>query len=173
MRYSFDSHSPQVDDSAYVAASADLIGRVVIEPEACVLFHAVLRGDTELITLGRGSNIQDGVAVHADPGYPVSIGEGVSVGHNATLHGCTIEDDCLIGMAATVLNGAVIGTGSLVAAGAVVLEGQVIPPGSLVAGIPAKVRRELGSEEIEAIRANAAHYNTLRAAYSSQHPSEA
>lgn len=172
MRYSFDDHTPQVDDSAYVAASADLIGRVTIGADACVLFHAVLRGDTENITLGRGSNIQDGVAVHADPGYPVTVGDGVSVGHNATLHGCTIEDDCLIGMGATVLNGAVIGTGSLVAAGAVVLEGHVIPPGSLVAGLPAKVRRELSSEEIEAIRTNAAHYQALRAAYARQHPTE-
>lgn len=170
MQYSFDDHAPQVDDSAYVAASADLIGRVRIGPDACVLFHAVLRGDTEMITLGRGSNIQDGVAVHADPGYPVTIGDGVSVGHNATLHGCTVEDDCLIGMGATVLNGAVVGTGSLIAAGAVVLEGQVIPPGSLVAGLPGKVRRELSSEEREAIRTNAAHYNSLRAAYARQHP---
>lgn len=162
---SFDGHSPDVATDAYVAPSADLIGRVRIGPRACVLFGAVLRGDTEDISLGEGSNIQDGVAVHADPGFPVTVGQGVSVGHNATIHGCTIDDDCLIGMGATVLNGAQIGAGSLIAAGTVVLEGQIIPPGSLVAGVPGKVRREISAEELEGIRANAAHYQALRQRY--------
>ena len=165
MQLEFDGHSPTIDPSAFIAPSADLIGRVEVADNACVLFGAVLRGDTETIRLGSGSNIQDGVAVHADPGYPVNVGGGVSVGHNATIHGCTIEDDCLIGMGATVLNGAHIGSGSLIAAGAVVLEGQVIPPGSLVAGVPAKVRRELTADEVEGIRRNAAHYQELRARY--------
>ena len=165
MRLEFDGYLPDVAESAYVAPSADLIGRVAVRANAVVLFGAVLRGDTAPISLGEGSNIQDGVAVHADPGYPVSVGAGVSVGHNATIHGCTIEDDCLIGMGATVLNGARIGTGSLVAAGAVVLEGTEIPPGSLVAGVPAKVRRELTDEEREGIRRNAANYQALRERY--------
>jgi len=165
MLIAFDGHSPQVADSAYVAPSADLIGRVEISPRAVVLFGAVLRGDTETIALGEGSNIQDGVAVHADPGYPVTVGSGVSVGHNATIHGCTIDDDCLIGMGATVLNGARIGTGSLIAAGAVVLEGQDIPPGSLVAGVPAQVRRELTTDEQAGIERNAANYQALRERY--------
>ena len=165
MLLEFDGYSPNIAASAWIAPSADLIGNVHISPRALVLFSAVLRGDTERITLGEGSNIQDGVAVHADPGHPVTVGSGVSVGHNATIHGCTIEDDCLVGMGATVLNGARIGTGSLIAAGAVVLEGQDIPPGSLVAGVPAKVRRELTAEEREGIHHNAENYQALRERY--------
>jgi len=163
--HSFDGIEPQVAPSAYVAPSADLVGRVVISESACVLFGAVLRGDTEQITLGEGSNIQDGVVVHADPGFPATIGTGVSVGHNATLHGCTIADNVLIGMGATVLNGASIGEGSLIAAGSVVLEGKVIPPRSLVAGIPGSVKRELSDEEYRGVVANAEHYVALAQKY--------
>lgn len=164
-RHNFDGHSPEVADTAFIAPSADLIGRVTIAEGACVMFNAVLRGDAEWIRLGSGSNIQDGVAVHADPGFPATVGEGVSVGHNATIHGCTIGNNSLIGMGATVLNGAQIGDNCLVAAGSVVLEGQQVPPGSLVAGIPAKVKRELSEEEVEAIRRNAVHYQQLSARY--------
>jgi carbonic anhydrase/acetyltransferase-like protein (isoleucine patch superfamily) len=166
--YSFDGNEPTVATSAYVAPSAELIGRVTIGENSCVLFGAVLRGDTEQITLGDGSNIQDGVVVHADPGFPATIGAGVSVGHNATLHGCTIADNILIGMGATVLNGASIGKGSLIAAGSVVLEGQVIPPRSLVAGIPASVKRELSDEEYQGVVANAEHYVALAEKYRAQ-----
>jgi carbonic anhydrase/acetyltransferase-like protein (isoleucine patch superfamily) len=162
---SFEGHTPHVAPDAYIAPSADLIGRVSIASGACVLFNAVVRGDTEAITLGEGSNLQDGVVVHADPGFPTTIGAGVSVGHNATVHGCTIGDRALIGMNATVLNGAVVGEGSLVAAGSVVLEGQVIPPRSLVAGIPAKVKRELTDEEYQAVVDNGVHYQELAAKY--------
>jgi carbonic anhydrase/acetyltransferase-like protein (isoleucine patch superfamily) len=123
-----------------------------------VFYGAVLRADSDSITIGAGSNLQDNVAVHCDGGKPTTVGERVSVGHSAVLHGCTVEDDCLIGMSATVLNGAVIGAGSLVAAGAVVLEGTIIPPRSLV---PAKVRRELTEEEIAEVTSNAAHYVEL------------
>ena len=108
-----------------------------------MFFGAVLRGDVDSISIGARSNIQDNVSVHCDSGIPTTVGAGVSVGHSAVLHGCTVEDDCLIGMSATVLNHAVIGAGSLVAAGSVVLEGTIVPPNSLVAGVPAKVRREL------------------------------
>ncbi len=163
--HSFNHHQPRVSQSAYIAPSADLIGRVSIGDDACVLFGAVLRGDTEEISLGQGSNIQDGVVVHADPGFPARIGTGVSVGHNATLHGCTVEDHSLIGMGATVLNGAVIGSGSLVAAGSVVLEGTVIPPRSLVAGIPATVKRELRDDEYQGVVENAEHYVALSRKY--------
>ena len=166
--HTFDDIEPQVAPSAYIAPSADLIGRVAISENACVLFSAVLRGDTEQITLGEGSNIQDGVVVHADPGFPATIGAGVSVGHNATLHGCTIADNVLIGMGATVLNGASIGEGSLVAAGSVVLEGKVIPPRSLVAGIPASVKRELSDEEYQGVVENAEHYVALAQKYRAQ-----
>jgi carbonic anhydrase/acetyltransferase-like protein (isoleucine patch superfamily) len=150
--------TPSVDDSAWVAPGATLIGNVTLGPESSVFYGAVLRGDVDSITLGARSNLQDNVTVHCDSGIPTRIGAGVSVGHAAVLHGCTVEDDCLIGMSATVLNNAVIGAGSLVAAGAVVLEGTVIPPRSLVAGVPAKVRRELTDEEFEKVRDNATHY---------------
>jgi carbonic anhydrase/acetyltransferase-like protein (isoleucine patch superfamily) len=139
-----------------------------------VFFGAVLRADRDAIDLGERSNLQDNVVVHGDPGSPTRIGRGVSVGHGAVLHGCTIEDDCLIGMSATVLNRAVIGAGSLVAAGAVVLEDTVVPPGSLVAGVPAKVRRELTEEEREGIRRNSRTYVALGRAYlAAGHPAVA
>ena len=125
----------------------------------------MLRGDTDSISIGARSNIQDNVSVHCDSGVPTTVGAGVSVGHSAVLHGCTVEDDCLIGMSATVLNHAVIGAGSLVAAGSVVLEGTIVPPNSLVAGVPAKVRRELTEEEHAKLLWNAEHYLQLSRAY--------
>lgn len=161
----FDGVLPDIDPFAYIAPTATLIGRVRVEADAVVMFGAVLRGDRDDIVLGRGSNLQDNVVVHCDPGSPAVIGAGVSVGHGAVVHGCTIGDDVLIGMHATVLNGATIGAGSLVAGGAVVLEGMRVPPRSLVAGVPAKVRRELSDDEIDRIRANAATYRTLGEAY--------
>jgi carbonic anhydrase/acetyltransferase-like protein (isoleucine patch superfamily) len=115
------------------------------------------------VRLGPGSNLQDNVVVHTDFGFPARIGSGVSVGHAAVVHGCTVEDDCLIGMNATVLNGATIGSGSLVAAGSVVLEGTQIPPRSLVAGVPGKVRRQLTDKEYARVVANARHYRELAA----------
>lgn len=151
-------NTPTIDDTAWVAPNATLVGQVTLGPESSVFYGAVLRGDVDSITLGARSNLQDNVTVHCDSGIPTSIGAGVSVGHAAVLHGCTVEDDCLIGMSATVLNGAVIGAGSLVAAGAVVLEGTIIPPRSLVAGVPAKVRRELTDAEFEKVKDNATHY---------------
>jgi carbonic anhydrase/acetyltransferase-like protein (isoleucine patch superfamily) len=159
----FDGRAPRIDASAWVAPNATVIGDVVLHPESSVFYGAVLRADSETISLGAGSNLQDNVVVHVDEGVPATIGAGVSVGHGAVVHGCTIEDDCLIGMNATVLNRAVVGRESLVAAGAVVLEGTVIPPRSLVAGVPAQVRRELSDEEVAGIRRNAANYRTLAA----------
>lgn len=164
----FGGVHPHIDPSAWIAPTATVIGRVRVEADAVVMFGAVLRADRDAIVLGPGSNLQDAVVVHGDPGSPAVIGAGVSVGHGAVVHGCTIEDDCLIGMNATVLNGAVIGTGSLVAGGAVVLEGTVVPPRSLVAGVPAKVRRAITDEELDRIRANAATYRALAASYRAQ-----
>lgn len=161
----FNGATPEIHETAWVAPNATLIGRVSLGAESSVFYGAVLRGDTDQITLGARSNLQDNVVVHCDTGTPTTIGTGVSVGHGAVIHGCTIENDCLIGMHATVLNGAVIGAGSLVAAGAVVLEGTVIPPGSLVAGVPAKVRRELAEEELASLRNNATHYVELSRAH--------
>ena len=162
---SINGTSPRVPDGAWVAPNATLVGAVTLGANASVFYGAVLRADSDSIEIGEGSNIQDNVTVHCDSGVPTRVGSGVSVGHGAILHGCTVEDDCLIGMGATVLNGAVIGSGSLVAAGAVVLEGTVVPPGSLVAGVPSKVRRELSEDERAGIRANAAHYRELSAAH--------
>ncbi len=166
----FGGATPQVHDDAYVAAGAVLVGRVRLAPSASVWFNAVLRADSEPITIGDGSNVQDNVSCHVDAGFPVSVGSDVSVGHNAVLHGCTVEDGALIGMGAIVMNGAVIGAGSLVAAGALVLEGTVVPPGSLVAGVPGRVRRELTAEEAESIRKNAAGYRDRIAGYRGDGP---
>jgi carbonic anhydrase/acetyltransferase-like protein (isoleucine patch superfamily) len=157
----FGDSSPTIDPSAWVASNATLIGDVSIGADASVFYGAVLRGDVDAIRIGAGSNIQDNVAVHTDAGLTLSVGSGVSVGHGAILHGCTVEDDCLIGMGATVLNGAVIGAGSLVAAGAVVLEHAAVPPGSLVAGVPARVIRPLSSEERAGLVDNARRYVEL------------
>jgi carbonic anhydrase/acetyltransferase-like protein (isoleucine patch superfamily) len=154
----YDDHTPEIHETAWVAPNATLVGWITLHENSSVYYGTVLRGDRAEIVLGAGSNLQDNVTVHCDPGTPAIIGSGVSVGHGAVLHGCVIEDDCLIGMGATVLNRAVIGTGSLIAAGAVVLEDTVVPPRSLVAGVPAKVRRELSDEEVERVRQNGIHY---------------
>lgn len=155
-----DGTTPEVHESAFVAHTAVLIGQVKLGAGSSAFYGVVMRGDSNSITVGEGSNLQDNVVLHADPGFPTTVGNGVSVGHGAVVHGCTVEDDCLIGMSATIMNGAVIGAGSLVAGGAVVLEGAIIPPGSLVAGVPAKVRRELSAEELEHVRENARNYVT-------------
>lgn len=148
-----------------MASTATVIGAVEIADRASVFWGAVLRGDGDAIRVGAETNLQEMVVIHADLGRSVSLGERVSVGHAAVLHGCTIEDDVLVGMSATVLNGAVIGAGSLVAAGAVVRENMVVPPGSLVAGVPAVVWRELSADERAHIAENAAHYVQLASEY--------
>jgi carbonic anhydrase/acetyltransferase-like protein (isoleucine patch superfamily) len=153
--------APQLHAESWVAPNATLIGPVTLAARVSVWYNATLRAEFEPIEIGEGSNIQDGVTVHVDPGFPARIGAGVTVGHNAVLHGCTIEDDVLVGMGAIVLNGAVVGAGSLVAAGAVVPQGAVIPPRSLVAGVPGKVRRSLGDEEVAGNRFNAEAYRGL------------
>ena len=144
--------------TVFVAPTATVIGNVTLEEEASVWFGAVLRGDTESITVGSRTNVQDGCIVHADPGLPAIIGAGVTMGHGAIVHGCRISDHVLIGIRATVLNGAQIGENCVVGAGAVITPGTVIPPGSLVLGLPAKVARPLTAQEIESIRLSATHY---------------
>ena len=161
----FDQHHPSVDDSAFIAPGASVIGRVTIGAQVSIMFGAVIRGDREDIHVGAGSNVQDNAVIHADPGFPVAIGRGVSIGHLACVHGATIDDDVIVGMGATVLNGAHIGAGSIIAAGAVVKEGQVIPPGSLVAGVPGQVRRETTEAERSHIQANAQTYRDLGRSY--------
>ncbi|WP_171170514.1 gamma carbonic anhydrase family protein [Streptomyces sp. I05A-00742] len=152
---------PAVDAAAFTAPTSVVVGDVTLAAGTGIWYHAVLRADCGPIRLGADSNIQDNCTVHVDPGFPVTVGERVTVGHNAVLHGCTVEDDVLIGMGATVLNGAHIGAGSLVAAQALVPQGMRVPPGSLVAGVPAKVRRQLTDEERELIRVNAELYVEL------------
>ena len=161
----FAGRTPDVHESAWIAPSAALIGKVRVHADASVWFGAVLRGDIDEIELGPGSNLQDNVVVHTEQGFPAIVGAGVSVGHGAVVHGCTIEDGCLIGMNATVLTGAVVGRDSLVAAGSVVLEGTTIPPRSLVAGVPGKVRRELTDAEIDGLHGNSSRYVTRADAY--------
>lgn len=153
-----DGRSPSIADDTWVAPTVTVVGSANIGPGTGIFYGAVVRADMEDISIGAGSNIQDGAILHADPGYPAIIGNHVSVGHGAVLHGCTIGDGALIGMNATILNGAVIGAGSLIAANALVLEGTDVPPGSLVAGVPGKVRRPLTPDEIEHCSNNAATY---------------
>ncbi|WP_100810981.1 MULTISPECIES: gamma carbonic anhydrase family protein [unclassified Microbacterium] len=162
--------TPALDESAFVAAGARIVGAVRLEAGASVWYNAILRGDRDSITIGVGSNIQDNVSVHVDRGHPVTIGRDVSVGHNAVVHGCTIGDGSLIGMGSVVLSGAVIGAGCLVAGGAVVLEGMEVPDGSLVAGVPAKVRRALTDEERAGLRRNAEVYLELAAEHAEAAP---
>ncbi|MFF8289171.1 gamma carbonic anhydrase family protein [Streptomyces sp. NPDC016309] len=162
---------PDVHPDAFAAPTSVVVGEVTMAAGASVWYHAVLRADCGPIVLGADSNVQDNCTVHVDPGFPVTVGERVSVGHNAVLHGCTVEDDVLVGMGATVLNGAHIGAGSLIAAQALVPQGMRVPPGSLVAGVPAKVKRALTDEEREGIKLNAAMYLELARAHGAAHPS--
>jgi len=159
----YDGDWPQIDPTAWLAPNATVVGQAQLDADVSVYFGAVIRADMARVHLGAGSNLQDNVVVHTDTGFPALIGAGVSVGHAAVVHGCTVEDRCLIGMNATVLNGAVVGTGSLVAAGSVVLEGTQIPPRSLVAGVPGKVRRSLTDEEYARVVQNALTYVELTA----------
>ncbi|MER7111998.1 gamma carbonic anhydrase family protein [Streptomyces sp. NPDC000229] len=162
---------PDVHPDAFAAPTSVVVGEVTMAAGSSVWYHAVLRADCGPIVLGADSNVQDNCTVHVDPGFPVTVGERVSVGHNAVLHGCTVEDDVLVGMGATVLNGAHIGAGSLIAAQALVPQGMRVPPGSLVAGVPAKVKRELTDEEREGIKLNAAMYLELARAHGEAHSS--
>ena len=152
---------PAVDESAYVAPGAKVIGRVRLGAESSIWYGAVLRADWDDISVGERSNVQDGSALHVDAGMPLSLGDGVTIGHNATLHGCTAEDHVLIGMGAIVLNRARVGRHTIVAAGALLTEGQQVPDGVLVAGVPGKVRRELTDAERSTIEENAALYVQL------------
>src|SRR6056297_642308 len=156
--YALDGHAPQIQEDTWVAPDANLIGRVVLEAAASVWFGCTLRGDNEEIRIGAGSNVQENTVMHTDMGFPLHIGAGCTVGHKAMLHGCTIGDNSLIGMGATVLSGAVIGRDCLIGAGALVTEGKEIPDGSLVMGAPGRVVRSLGADAIAGLRASAAHY---------------
>ena len=158
--YALDEHEPQlpVEGHVFVAPDAHVVGRVRLRAEVGIWFGAVLRGDVADIGVGARTNIQDGAVLHADAGFPLEIGEGCTIGHRAIVHGCTIGDNSLIGMGATVLNGARIGRDCLVGAGALVTEGKAFPDGSLILGVPAKVVRALDAAAIEGLRRSAEHY---------------
>lgn len=157
--FALGNDTPELHDSAYLADSATIIGKVVLAQDVSVWPQAVLRGDNgERIEVGERSNIQDGAILHTDPGFTLSIGEDVSVGHQAMLHGCSVGSGTLIGIQAVVLNGASIGRNCLVGAGAVVTERKVFPDRSLIVGAPAKVLRELTETEIAGLKDNAADY---------------
>jgi carbonic anhydrase/acetyltransferase-like protein (isoleucine patch superfamily) len=157
--YSLEGVAPQTEgEDFFVADSATVLGNVVLEKDASVWFGAVVRGDTETITIGARSNIQDLSVLHADKGFPLKIESDVTVGHKVMLHGCTIGAGSLIGINAVVLNGAVIGKGCLIAAGALITEGMVIPDGSVVMGAPGKIRAELDAARKQALIESASHY---------------
>ncbi len=171
MIFSLDGIAPQIDATAWVAHDANIIGRVVLGPQANIWFGVTIRGDNEEIRVGAGSNVQENCVLHTDMGFPLTIGADCTIGHKAMLHGCTIGDGSLIGMGATILNGAKIGRGCLIGAGALVTEGKEIPDGSLVMGAPGRVVRELDAEararllrSAEGYRRNAARFRAgLRA----------
>lgn len=162
MRRTVDTgvYPEQIDPSAFIAQGAVIRGNVTVGEKASVWFGAVIRGDVEPVTIGARSNVQDLAVIHCDPGYPCEIGEDVTIGHAAVVHGAIVESGALIGIRAVILNGARIGSGSIVGAGAVVTERAEIPPGSLVVGVPGKVIRPTSDQQREQILANAAHYVT-------------
>lgn len=156
--YELDNISPRIADSAWVADSAQVMGNVELAENSSVWFGVVIRGDTAVIRIGKGSNIQDGSVMHADIGKPITVGDNVTVGHKVMLHGCTIGDGSLIGIGAVVLNGAKIGKGCIVGAGALVTEGKEFADGSMIIGSPAKVVRELTAEQQAGLQMSALHY---------------
>lgn len=163
--YSIDDTAPTLASGAWAAPSADLIGDVRLGEQASVWFSAVIRADNTPIIIGPDSNLQDGAIGHSDPGFPLTIGARVTVGHQAILHGCTIADDVLVGMGAKVLNGAVIASDCLVGAGALITEGKTFEPGMLIVGSPARAIRPLTDAEKQALRVSAAHYVDKAARY--------
>lgn len=165
--YAIDGAEPKLAEGAWAAPSADLIGDVRLGERASIWFGAVIRADNTPIIVGEDSNIQDGAVGHSDPGAPLTIGARVTIGHQAIVHGCTIADECLIGMGARVLNGAALGPECLVGAGALITEGKRFEGGSLIVGVPARVIRQLSTEERAAIRLSAAHYAEKAARYAS------
>ena len=166
--YALGRLKPQLGRDAWAAPSADLIGDTRLGARASVWFGAVIRADNTPITVGDETNIQDGSVCHSDAGFPLTIGARVTVGHQAILHGCTIEDDCLIGMGAKILNGAVIKRECIVGAGALVTEGKTFPEGMLIIGSPARVVRSLTEAERQLLRVSAAHYAEKGARYAAE-----
>jgi carbonic anhydrase/acetyltransferase-like protein (isoleucine patch superfamily) len=158
MIYDLEKNVPEISADSWVAPNAIIIGKVKLEKNSSIWFNAVLRGDIEKIVIGENSNIQDGSVLHTDPGCPLTVGKGVTVGHMVMLHGCEISDDTLIGIGSTILNKAKIGENCIIGANTLVTENKTIPDNSLVLGSPGKVIRKVTDEEIKVIRENAKHY---------------
>ena len=158
MIYDLEKNVPEVHPEAWVASNATIIGKVKLKKNSSIWFNAVLRGDIELITIGENSNIQDGSVLHTDPGYPLTVGKGVTVGHMVMLHGCQISDDTLIGIGSIILNNAKIGKNCIIGANTLITENKVIPDNSLVVGSPGRVLRKVTDEEIKAVLENGKHY---------------
>lgn len=158
MKYRLGDSRVETHPQSWVAPSATLVGKIRLEAGANVWFGAVLRGDNELIHIGENSNVQDGSVMHTDMGFPLTLGTGVTVGHNAMLHGCTVGDYSLVGINAVILNGAKIGKYCIIGANTLIAEGKEIPDGSLVVGSPGKVVRELTEQQKKMLEASAAHY---------------
>lgn len=156
--YHYGKFFPDVDESVFLAPGARVVGKVIIGAQSSVWYNAVVRGDADSITIGGGTNIQDNCTLHADQGFPLVIGDRISIGHNSVLHGCIIEDDALVGMGSTILNGAKIGAGAVVGAGSVVIQGMEVPPGHLVMGVPAKIIRPLREGEADDFQVMAERY---------------
>ncbi len=168
MRYALGDQMPKIAEDVYIAPNATVIGSVTLEAGASVWFGATLRADVDTISVGSGTNIQDGSVVHCDKGMPTTIGQEVTVGHACIIHGCTIGDHCLIGMGSTILNGARLGDNCLVGAGSLITEGKEFPPGSVIMGRPAKVVRQVGDAELAMIRRGAETYRQNAQRYSQE-----
>ena len=164
--FKFKKYSPRLSSSAWIAHDANIIGKIKVMEKASVWFGATLRGDNEEILLGEGSNIQENCVLHTDYGFPLNIGTNCTIGHSVILHGCSIDDNTLIGMGSTILNGAQIGSGCLIGAGSLITENKVIPDGSLVMGSPGKIIRQLDDETKETLIGSALHYQARAAEFS-------
>ena len=166
--YQLGEHIPTIDATAYIAPSAQIIGKVDVQAGASVWFGVTIRGDNELISVGKNSNVQESCTLHTDMGFPLTLGEHVTIGHQAMLHGCTVGDGSLIGIQAVILNGAKIGKHCLIGAGALITEGKEIPDYSLVVGSPGKVIRSLTEAEVAGLQKNAQHYSERAQDYKTQ-----
>ncbi|MFZ5597509.1 MAG: gamma carbonic anhydrase family protein [Bacillota bacterium] len=156
--FSYGKFHPEVDGTVFLAPGSKVVGRVRIGPRSSVWYNSVVRGDADRVEIGSDTNIQDNCTLHCDPGYPLKLGNRISVGHNSILHGCTLEDGVLVGMGAIILNGARVGAGAVIGAGALVTQGMEIPPGHMAMGIPARVVRALSEEEMKSFQAMALRY---------------
>lgn len=165
MIYKFKEYAPKIAEKCFVAVNSSVVGNVMIAKDSSIWFGAVVRGDTNQIIIGESTNIQDNCTIHSDGNFPVKLGDGITVGHNCIIHGCSIKNNCLIGMGSIILNGAEIGESSIIGAGSLITQNTKIPSGTLCFGSPVKVVRKLTEEEIDSIKESAKHYVELSKFY--------